>query len=51
MKEDPEEAEQFFLALIFYHPFWLVGLVAAIAYCLKREYFEMADRIIEFVKK
>ncbi|CAH2076692.1 unnamed protein product, partial [Iphiclides podalirius] len=51
LKKDPEAAEQFFLALLFFHPFWLVGLIAANAFFLKREYFEIADKIMEWVKR
>ncbi|KPI92749.1 hypothetical protein RR46_13970 [Papilio xuthus] len=49
-KKDPDAAEPFFLSLLFFHPFWVTGMVAANAYFLHRENFEMADAIAECIK-
>ncbi|KPJ11208.1 hypothetical protein RR48_14847 [Papilio machaon] len=49
-KKDPDEAEPFFLSLLFFQPFWVTGMVASNAYFLHRENFEMADTIAECIK-
>ncbi|XP_068632627.1 uncharacterized protein [Battus philenor] len=49
-KKNPDDAEPFFIALLYFQPFWLNGMVAANAYFIERENFKMADAIVECIK-
>ncbi|CAK1600865.1 unnamed protein product [Parnassius mnemosyne] len=50
-KKDPDAAEPFFLGILYFQPFWLVGLVAANAFYIHRENFQIADAVLDFLKK
>ncbi|XP_050347202.1 uncharacterized protein LOC126771385 [Nymphalis io] len=50
-EEDPDAAEPFFVALIAYYPFYPTLWIAANAYYLHRELFDMAQQIMEQIKR